>query len=113
VNRKRGEKEAQEDLLRVLLEHVQRGETPREEALRGELASSEEEFATSVSALETKGWLRRVDLGLFLTPAGLELARKVLDRHETAERFFAEVIGEPASGAHEASSEARSPVGSS
>ena len=60
------------------------------------------DFSSLIDKLEAKGWLRKDGSELFLTPIGTEVARDLLDRHETAERFFNELLGEPLSAAHAA-----------
>ncbi len=60
------------------------------------------DFSSLIFELEAKGWLRKDGSELFLTPIGTEVARDLLDRHQTAERFFNEILGEPPDVAHAA-----------
>ena len=95
-------REEEEDVLRLLLEHAS-GEEPLQEAfLQKKLVLPQKELSALLSALKARGLLREADAGLFLTPAGVKIARDLLDRHETAERFFMEVLGEPLPSAHAA-----------
>ena len=89
-------------MLRLLIERTSSSGTGEDVQLREELALSVHDFSSLVSKLETRGWLRKDGSELSLTPIGTEVARDLLDRHETAERFFNEILGEPLSAAHAA-----------
>ncbi len=95
-------REEEEDILRLLLEHTG-GSTPLPKvAIQRELALPVPEFGALLSELKAQGLLRETDTGLLLTPTGIKIARDLLDRHETAERFFMEILGEPLPSAHAA-----------
>jgi len=102
VGRFRWEGEAEEDVLRLLLEHAGDGTPVPERSLQEGLGLSRSGFAPLISRLKEKGWLRKDGAELSLTPVGVEVARDLLDRHRTAERFFNEILGEPPSFAHAA-----------
>jgi len=95
-------REEEEDVLRLLIERAL-GLGGREETqLRDELGLSPHDFSSLISKLEAKGWLRKDGAKLSLTPIGTEVARDLLDRHQTTERFFNEILGEPPAVAHAA-----------
>jgi len=95
-------REDEEDILRLLIERTSSSGTGEDVQLREELALSAHDFSSLIFELEAKGWLRKDGSELSLTPIGTEVARDLLDRHETAERFFNEILGEPLSAAHAA-----------
>jgi len=95
-------RERQEDVLRLLIERPLPLGRAEKERLRKELALSVQDFVSLISELEVKGWLRTDEAKLSLTPIGTEVARDLLDRHQTAERFFNEILGDPPSVAHAA-----------
>ena len=95
-------REEEEDVLRLLIEQTTHLEGWEEPQLREELALSTHDFSVLIAGLEAKGWLRRDGAKLSLTPVGAEVARNLLDRHQTAERFFNEILGEPPAAAHAA-----------
>ena len=94
-------REDEEDVLRLLIERTS-SSAGGDVQLREELALSAHDFSLLIDKLEAKGWLRKDGSELFLTPIGTKVARDLLDRHETAERFFNELLGEPLSAAHAA-----------
>jgi len=96
----RWKEEAEEDLLRLLLEHAQNATPALGRLVQEELGLPSSGFATLISGLKTKGWLREDGAELSLTPVGVEVARDLLDRHRIAERFFSEILGEPQAAAH-------------
>jgi Mn-dependent DtxR family transcriptional regulator/Fe2+ transport system protein FeoA len=95
-------REDEEDVLRLLIERALGLGGKEETQLRDELELSAQDFSSLISKLEAKEWLRKDGSELSLTPIGIEVARDLLDRHETAERFFNELLGEPLSAAHAA-----------
>lgn len=95
-------REEEEDILRLLLEHASGEESLQEAFLQKKLVLPQKELSALLSELKARGLLRETGTGLSLTPTGIRIARDLLDRHETAERFFMEVLGEPLSSAHAA-----------
>ncbi len=95
-------REEEEDILRLLLERTGGGAALPGGSIQQELALSRSEFAALIFGLKQRGLLRETSAGLSLTPTGIKIARDLLDRHETAERFFMEVLGEPLPTAHAA-----------
>ncbi|MEA3239814.1 MAG: metal-dependent transcriptional regulator [Candidatus Bipolaricaulota bacterium] len=93
-------REEEEDVLRLLIEQTTRLESWEEPQLREALDLSAHDFSVLIAGLEAKEWLRRDGAQLSLTPVGTEVARNLLDRHQTAERFFNEILGEPPAAAH-------------
>ena len=93
-------REEEEDVLRLLIEQTTRLGGWEEPQLREDLDLSAHDFSVLIAGLEAKGWLRRDGAKLSLTPVGTEVARNLLDRHQTAERFFNEILGEPPAAAH-------------
>ena len=93
-------REEEEDVLRLLIERATSLEDREEFQLREELDLPAHEFSALIARLTAKGWLRRDGAKLSLTPIGTEVARNLLDRHQTAERFFNEILGEPPDAAH-------------
>jgi Mn-dependent DtxR family transcriptional regulator len=93
-------REQEEDVLRLLIEQTTRLGGWEEPQLREELDLSAHDFSVLIAGLEAKGWLCRDGAKLSLTPVGTEVARNLLDRHQTAERFFNEILGEPPAAAH-------------
>lgn len=93
-------REEEEDVLRLLIEREASLGLWGESQLQEELGLPARDFSALIAGLEAKGWLRRDGAKLSLTPIGTEVARNLLDRHQTAERFFNEILGEPPAAAH-------------
>jgi len=96
------DREEEEDVLRLLIEQATRLGVWEEPQLREELDLPAHDFSVLDAGLEAKGWLRADGAKLSLTPVGAEVARNLLDRHQTAERFFNEILGESPAAAHAA-----------
>ena len=89
-------------MLRLLIERALDSTDVERGQLSDELGLSSHDSSLLLSKLEAKGWLRTDGAKLSLTPIGTEVARDLLDRHQTAERFFNEILGEPRDAAHAA-----------
>ena len=96
------DREDEEDVLRLLIERALDSTDVERGQLSDELCLSSHDSSLLLSKLEAKGWLRTDGAKLSLTPIGTEVARDLLDRHQTAERFFNEILGEPRDAAHAA-----------
>ncbi len=95
-------REDEENLLRLLIEQELGAQGGDRSQLREQLRLSAQDYSSLVLRLQEKGWLRKGEGKLYLTPVGTQVARELLDRHQTTERFFKEILGEPLAAAHAA-----------
>lgn len=95
-------REDEENLLRLLIEQESGVQESDQSQLREQLRLSTQDYSSLVRSLVDKGWLRKSEEKLYLTPIGTQVARELLDRHLTTERFFKEILGEPLDAAHAA-----------
>ncbi len=95
-------REDEENLLRLLIEQQSGVQETDQSQLREQLRLSTQDYSSLVLRLQEKGWIRKSKEELYLTPIGAQVARELLDRHLTTERFFREILGEPLDAAHAA-----------
>lgn len=93
-----GAREAQENILRVLLERERKGRSAELEEL--EQHAGAEEIRKALGDLAAAKLISAADGRYSLTAAGRKQAQELLERHEIAEEFFSKLLGEPPPRAH-------------